>query len=284
MLVHIRRITEAILRRPWIAYRIAWIVCAVLRSWRKIRGIPRKYAVFRARECRYAIFLLAAGVNKDGKPIDLAKLNTGRKCIAELLTEIVRGEARLLVHADGYVFRGASSLKIYIRVGDYVLRETKRDYGNGDVDERVRDYAISETWMRGEELRQGALRGLLEELGIRIRTFLLKLRHNEMTYDRHPSSAYQTLESAVVTYRVDLTLKKRPRAIRFGRIIVDNGVRIHVAWFYEPLVRTADSELEVTEKLYRPEEFVDMFLASMRDLPPEDESSRRLKKIIESFS
>ncbi len=222
--------------------KIFWVALISLLMFVSRKRVERYFLLTLTHEEKIAVEALSKHPGRDGKFIDLDALNHGRKNLTILLDEVRNGEAMLLVDRDtGEVFRFAMTLRVYICAGgnEWLCQAMKR-YQNGEVVLKLETYAVSETWIRGENVINSAIRGLYQELkleGITKDNFDLEscFRYR---MDTHPSSAYTGLMSRVIVYELLLRLPARPEAIRKGASFMDTGVEHRLEWVLsdEPLV------------------------------------------------
>src|SRR3989344_4031273 len=110
----------------------------------------------------------------------------------------------------GRLVRVALSVKILIIAQGYQLHEVKREYQNGTVIEKVREWSISETRKRGEKVPDAAIRGLWEECDLIIRPDQLITFYRADEIDTHESSVYRGTVSTSLIQHIRLKLAEMP--------------------------------------------------------------------------
>lgn len=202
--------------------------------------------------------------------IDLNVLNTGRKGITELLDEVRKGEAFLLLNEKGEVVRFAESLQIYLRYRNWWLREQWRHYRKRDATRSLfysghtflrrifyhfivsyfvgiqKEYGLSETRIKGEDTDTTTLMAILEELGFSLTAAeiagILIDRSQQVTPHWHPSSAYVGVTSCVLAIRMLVTLDHMRWRLFFGKVIQDTRIEIYAKWRYSRKMPRGDWE------------------------------------------
>ena len=156
-----------------------------------------------------------------------------RKTLDQLLEEVENQEVTLTYDAVyRRVVRIPLTVAVLIRVlsENVWLRETKRVFRNGDVDEKLKYWSMTETQRKGEEILAAACRGLREELGLIVTPNQFNLYHPILQfYPKYLSTAYHGIwtYSVITRYTLDLPARPWPEEVK---VIVDNGTEIHFKW------------------------------------------------------
>ena len=154
------------------------------------------------------------------------------KTLGQLFEEIENRDVDLVFHKDtGRVIRCAVTVAILVQVPNenLVLLETKRVYRNGKVVKRLKEWSMSETCKRGEELLDSAIRGVREELGLEIAREEIDVSWHQ-DFLEHESSVYCGVRSHVMLQRLFLKMDTRPWKEEV-RVIDDLGTKNHLEWF-----------------------------------------------------
>lgn len=157
-----------------------------------------------------------------------------RKTLVQLYEEVQSRDVVLLFNEKTQrVIRCALTVAILIRVPSegYQLRETGREFRNGTAIHILKEWSMSETCKRGEEMLQAASRGIREELGLEVDPlqFMQATKIWQQDFLSYESTAYSGIRSHVMVQRLMLDLPERPWK-EMTRVIEDNGTRVHLAW------------------------------------------------------
>lgn len=164
--------------------------------------------------------------------VSIDALNTGRKNFNDLCTEVQKKEATLIEYR-GELLRYASSVKIIVDADGYrLLHQATRYTGEETFTERVQEFSISETRIRGEYLQETAIRGLQEECGLAISPQDIDLESYLCLdgHDLHVSSVYRGLKSCSFNQWVRVKLPERPWT-ESSKVLDDVGKQIRVGWY-----------------------------------------------------
>lgn len=165
-----------------------------------------------------------------GRGVDTENFDKlSRKTLCQLHKEIEERDVVLAYDKKiCRLVRVAMSVKVLIIAEGYQLNEVKREYRNGSSIGKTKEWSISETRKRGENVSDAAIRGLREECGLKIRPDQLTILSLADEIDTHESSVYAGIVSSVCIQHVRLELPRMPW--KGNRVIDDDGVKIHTRW------------------------------------------------------
>jgi len=164
--------------------------------------------------------------------IDTSNWGIGQtKTLDDLFKEIREGESILVNIKNNELIRKVVGVGVNVYYIDYakhkfILHENKQVFNDGSTRQRNLGTSISEKLKLNEKPEDTALRGIKEELSIKSKINLKKIKTTE---ENHISLSYPNLYSHYIKYNFEVYLDNKQFNPR-GYTEEENGTRTYFTW------------------------------------------------------
>lgn len=179
----------------------------------------------------------------DDHGVDYSAWGTGpTKTVRELWEEHINGET-LFVIERGTLVRHVRRVQILITFVDgagteWILVEERQVFANGSIREPTRRWSVSEKLLKGEKPIDGAKRGALSEIQVRLRKKALTPLGEKKDKRPKPTSSYPGLPTKYHSWRYAYALTRREYKPRYVEV-QPNRKTIEFGWTLATQVQRA---------------------------------------------